>query len=420
MLTTASYARAAVFHGHQFARVDRRQVVRGVRVVAERALVVVAAAAAVGVLITTVTLTAAWLVNIGLATNPQLQARGPSGPATLALAGYDQVQTAAFDTKWARATGSMQASAVPLIRERPTLRAEAIPLPPRHPAQVQVKHEVAQATRLVETSMPAASAEISVPLPPRRPIERPASVPLPRPHPPAQLALNSPQTQIAPPVVVAPPVAPVAIEKRAAPEETPKPVAGKPQEPAKPQQAVKPQDPPKAQPVVKTQEAPKTQEAHNRAPALPTADSRTAVYDISAHTVYLPKGERLEAHSGLGERMDDPRFVHVRMRGATPPNTYQLTLREQLFHGVRALRLNPVNEDQMFGRDGILAHTYMLGSSGQSNGCVSFRHYDKFLQAFLRGEVDRMVVVSSLGPGASQMARTRRHEGYHYAANDYY
>jgi hypothetical protein len=47
----------------------------------------------------------------------------------------------------------------------------------------------------------------------------------------------------------------------------------------------------------------------------------------------------------------------------------------------------------MYGRDGILAHTYMLGANGQSNGCVSFSDYDAFLQAYLRGEVTRIVVV---------------------------
>lgn len=47
-------------------------------------------------------------------------------------------------------------------------------------------------------------------------------------------------------------------------------------------------------------------------------DRTTAVYDISAKTVYMPDGKKLEAHSGLGDKMDDPRFVHVRMRGATP------------------------------------------------------------------------------------------------------
>ena len=76
--------------------------------------------------------------------------------------------------------------------------------------------------------------------------------------------------------------------------------------------------------------------------ALPGAGSGVAVYDIKAATVYMPNGERLEAHSGLGEMMDDPRYAHVRMKGVTPPHTYTLTEREALFHGVRAIRLNPV------------------------------------------------------------------------------
>ena len=121
----------------------------------------------------------------------------------------------------------------------------------------------------------------------------------------------------------------------------------------------------------------------------------TAVYDITARTVTLPSGERLEAHSGLGDKMDDPRHVNVRMRGATPPGIYDLTERERLFHGVRAIRLNPVGGSAaIHGRDGLLAHTYMLGPRGDSNGCVSFRNYDRFLQAYLRGEVRRLVVVA--------------------------
>lgn len=123
---------------------------------------------------------------------------------------------------------------------------------------------------------------------------------------------------------------------------------------------------------------------------------RTAIYDITAQTVYLPSGERLEAHSGLGNLMDDPRHVRQKNRGATPPNTYELKLRESLFHGVRAIRLTPVGDGDMFDRDGILAHSYMLGASGQSNGCVSFKDYPKFLRAYLRGEIDRIVVVSRL------------------------
>jgi hypothetical protein len=132
---------------------------------------------------------------------------------------------------------------------------------------------------------------------------------------------------------------------------------------------------------------------------------RTAIYDITAQIVYLPSGERLEAHSGLGEFMDDPRHVNKKNRGATPPNTYALTLRESLFHGVQAIRLTPVSEANMFDRDGILAHTYMLGPSGQSNGCVSFRDYPKFLRAYQRGEIDRIVVVPRLASPPASFAR---------------
>jgi len=126
------------------------------------------------------------------------------------------------------------------------------------------------------------------------------------------------------------------------------------------------------------------------------ANGHTAVYDIASHTVYLPNGRRLEAHSGLGDHLDVPGDVNLKSRGPTPPNVYALKLREQLFHGVRAIRLNPVAEGDMFGRDGMLAHPYMLGPNGQSNGCVSFRDYPAFLNAFLAGEFDRLVVVENL------------------------
>jgi hypothetical protein len=124
--------------------------------------------------------------------------------------------------------------------------------------------------------------------------------------------------------------------------------------------------------------------------------SRTAIYDITSRTVYLPNGRRLEAHSGLGSHMDNPRSVHLRATGPTPPNVYELKLRERPFHGVRAIRLVPTDKSKMFARNGILAHTYMLGPSGQSNGCVSFKDYAAFLDAFDRGEINRLVVVERL------------------------
>ena len=77
-----------------------------------------------------------------------------------------------------------------------------------------------------------------------------------------------------------------------------------------------------------------------------------------------------------------------------------LTEREQLFHGVRAIRLTPVDEKKMYGRDGMLAHTYMLGPNGQSNGCVSFKDYRKFLQAFTSGDVNELIVLPQVPPAS--------------------
>ena len=127
----------------------------------------------------------------------------------------------------------------------------------------------------------------------------------------------------------------------------------------------------------------------------PPFERDTAVYDISAHTVYLPDGTKLEAHSGLGSKLDDPRYVSARMVGATPPHLYELTPRESLFHGVAALRLNPVGgEETIYGRSGLLAHTFMLGPNGDSNGCVSFRDYNAFLNAYRNQGIKRLAVLA--------------------------
>jgi len=125
-------------------------------------------------------------------------------------------------------------------------------------------------------------------------------------------------------------------------------------------------------------------------------DSFTAVYDISAQVVYLPNGAKLEAHSGLGSRMDKVDSVSERMVGATPPGTYELKPREKLFHGVQALRMTPVDSESTLGRTGLLVHSYMLGPNGDSNGCVSIRDYERFLKAYSDGEITRLVVVPNL------------------------
>ncbi|WP_433995847.1 tlde1 domain-containing protein [Bradyrhizobium genosp. L] len=127
----------------------------------------------------------------------------------------------------------------------------------------------------------------------------------------------------------------------------------------------------------------------------PPYDRQTAVYDVAAHTVYLPDGTRLEAHSGLGSRLDDPRSSHMKMVGVTPPHIYELKPREALFHGVPALRLNPIGgEGKIFNRVGLLAHTFMLGPNGDSNGCVSFKDYYAFLDAYRNKGIRRLAVLA--------------------------
>lgn len=126
-------------------------------------------------------------------------------------------------------------------------------------------------------------------------------------------------------------------------------------------------------------------------------DRYTAVYDIVGKVVYMPDGSKLEAHSGLGPKMDKPAYAHVKMHGVTPPHVYDITPREALFHGVAALRLTPLGgAGAIHNRTGLLAHTYMLGPGGDSNGCVSFKDYDRFLSAYRNGQVKRLVVVASM------------------------
>ncbi|QOZ52349.1 hypothetical protein XH90_13915 [Bradyrhizobium sp. CCBAU 53338] len=127
----------------------------------------------------------------------------------------------------------------------------------------------------------------------------------------------------------------------------------------------------------------------------PPYERDTAVYDITAKTVYLPDGTKLEAHSGLGSNLDDPRSQRVRMRGVTPPHIYTLKPREALFHGVPALRLTPIGgENAIYGRDGLLAHTFMLGPNGDSNGCVSFKDYYAFLDAYRNKGIRKLAVLA--------------------------
>jgi hypothetical protein len=351
------------------------------------------------ILVISITLGAGWMIGAALSTNPHFRARS-GGPETIALAsprrgliGTGQFAGAsrllshsayerdlALRAEPARIAAATPAPIVPVPLPRPRVQvANSVLLPrPMHPPPHPAKPETTE-VRVAELTPSITPPPL--PAPPRS-AERPDNVPLPEPRP-----------------METPPIAATReIARTTATSPAPPLVTG-------------------SLPPPETQKRLTVQQALDGSISLPGPSSRTAVYDIAAHTVYLPNGETLEAHSGLGSRMDDPRYVDAKRRGPTPPNIYNLTLRKQLFHGVRAIRLNPVDEDRMYGRDGMLAHTYMLGPTGQSFGCVSFRNYPKFLHAFLNGDIDRLVVVPRLGTKPSLAMRTRRKPVDDYAFN---
>jgi hypothetical protein len=312
-----------------------------------------------------------------------------SAPVRVASASVDLPEST-FDAKWARAMPALDRAAGPP------------PVPQAKPKVARVRERI----HLAELTPPGATPAA---LPPKPSPARADNVPLPRAHPARREVARAPAAEPALPVL---PVTTIVAAKQAAPPPVAARPATVPAVAAKPVAAPAVAAKPAPVPAAPTKLADITgsippndpQPARNRLVALPSPGSKMALYDISARTVYMPNGEKLEAHSGLGDKMDNPRYANVRMRGVTPPNVYDLTMRESLFHGVQAIRLNPVNEDKMFGRDGILAHTYMLGPSGQSNGCVSFKNYAAFLHAVQRGEVERLVVVASRGDSVPDLA----------------
>ena len=64
--------------------------------------------------------------------------------------------------------------------------------------------------------------------------------------------------------------------------------------------------------------------------------------------------------------------------------------------GIEAIRMTPVGDSRMYNRDGFLTHTYLLRRRGDSSGCVVFEDYNRFLNAFKRGNVKTLVVVPSM------------------------
>jgi hypothetical protein len=131
----------------------------------------------------------------------------------------------------------------------------------------------------------------------------------------------------------------------------------------------------------------------------------------------MPDGSVLEAHSGMGAMMDNPAYVNVKNSGATPPNVYNLSLRESPYYGVEALRLTPTDSSSMYGRNGILAHTKLVsGANNGSHGCVAFANYASFLAAFKSGNVQQLVVIP--GKTGAAAAQANNCQGIRYDVRD--
>lgn len=139
--------------------------------------------------------------------------------------------------------------------------------------------------------------------------------------------------------------------------------------------------------------------------------TKVAIYDVSSATVYLPDGTRLRAHSGIGKMRDNPRYDHVTMRGPTPSGIYRLTMREERFYGVEALRMTSIDGRNPENRIGLLTHTNLLRGQIGSHGCVAFQNYQPFLRAFKRGQINTLVVVPELPSSRTQLAALYRKAG---------
>ena len=161
---------------------DHRRIMNGV-------VIGLGTVAAVCVLVTTVTVAAAWVVKTALATNPYIRVSGTmalakygptlastvdvSGSARVSVAPADAHET--FEAKWARATASTPASTMRLVSEHPLERANNVSSP-SHPLDFphsQAKPEIAHSpnlthiAKLTPAAAPASPPPTTLPLPPK-------------------------------------------------------------------------------------------------------------------------------------------------------------------------------------------------------------------------------------------------------------
>ncbi len=133
------------------------------------------------------------------------------------------------------------------------------------------------------------------------------------------------------------------------------------------------------------------------------AHNKTAIYDISAATVYLPSGEKLEAHSGIATCATIRAMLTRRC----------VALRHRALISFRCVKAYSTGSKQCVCSQPMVAirttatacwRTHTCCAGQDSNGCVVFKDYARFLRAFKRGEVNRMIVVTSMS-SSSKPAR---------------
>ena len=252
------------------------------------------AVAAVAITGGAATMAAAWLLSSSLSSNSNLR---PAGVVALEAAELPRPHRTLTETaSLVGAPHSIYEAPETMVAELPAAEAPArtavaapvaVPLPtprqapPKHVAEQTNDIPVPSARPLAAAPSPAPAQQIAAH---QTPVQAPAQ-PTPTQQTPAQLT-------------------PAKSEIARAPMTPPQPA--EPQVPAAPAPAPAPTSPPATASITDFLKRLTPRLAYNN-PDVRTPDSHTAVYDIEAHTVFMPSGQKLEAHSGLGSRMDDPR-----------------------------------------------------------------------------------------------------------------
>ena len=124
-------------------------------------------------------------------------------------------------------------------------------------------------------------------------------------------------------------------------------------------------------------------------------DRYTAVYDISARVVYLPDGTSSKPIRAWGT----PSTIRATKRARSRPDAAP-SLPVGAPRRLVPRRSGPAPQPDRGRRSlrpaGLLAHPFMLGPNGDSNGCVSFRDYEAFLKAYENGQINKLAVVTRL------------------------